>query len=317
MRIFYLCPDFTAPSGGVKRLYTHVEILRANGYEAYILHFNRPFKPAWFENDVPIVYSSDSPSMTPKDTVVIPEGFPNIMKQLTAMHIRKVVIALNPLYIFRNLPMGESWIQYGIHWVMTNTRTMGDFITWSMGIEHVHLIGTSLDHSLFYYEPREKHHQVAYLKRKDTASEMVEKILKSRERSLRDLEFIPIENLKIEDYARVLRESEIYLNTCTAEGFPRSTMEAMASGCFCAGYHGIGGLDYFVDDGERQNFILAEAADFVDLSKKLVRLLEMVRARDPLLDRIRHNALATAAQFTPELEKESIIDFWRTYFSLL
>lgn len=40
MRIFYVCPDIQAPSGGIKRLYTHVGLLRENGYDAYIMHFN-------------------------------------------------------------------------------------------------------------------------------------------------------------------------------------------------------------------------------------------------------------------------------------
>lgn len=59
MRIFYLCPDCDFPSGGIKRLYTHVELLCDNGYDAYIMHYNKGFKPKWFESQVPVVYNSD------------------------------------------------------------------------------------------------------------------------------------------------------------------------------------------------------------------------------------------------------------------
>jgi len=34
-KIFYICLDFAPPSSGVKRLYTHVQILRDNGYDAH------------------------------------------------------------------------------------------------------------------------------------------------------------------------------------------------------------------------------------------------------------------------------------------
>jgi hypothetical protein len=156
VRIFYVCPDFEPPSGGVRRLYTHVEILRSQGYDAAIMHFKRPFRPEWFTSGAPIVYSSDNLSLNPDDIIVVPEGLCSVMRQLSRLPVRKVAIALNPLYIFTSMPPGEHWGHYGIEWVMTGTKVISDFVQWSMNIPHVHTLGTALDHELFRFGDQSK-----------------------------------------------------------------------------------------------------------------------------------------------------------------
>ena len=316
MRIFYVCPDVAEPSGGIKRLYTHVELLRENGYDAYIMHVKKGFKLHWFDSQAPIVYPEDSPlsSFDSKDTFVIPEGHPLVMKQFKTLPVKKVVIALNPAHVFQSMPVGENWKNYGINWVMANNKTIKDFIQWSMGIKNIHVIESSVDHSMFYYKPDMKNRQVAYIKKKDTLTPLVENILKSKDASFHELAITAIENLNIQDYAQVLRESKIYLTTSAFEGFPRSIIEAMACGCICIGFHGIGGKDYIIESGRQQNFVLAESMNFIDLSKKLAELVEMIKHKDPRVGVIRQNALATAAGFSPESEKKSILEFWRTFF---
>ena len=313
MRIFYLCPDVEFPSGGIKRLYTHVEVLSKNGFDAYIMHTNKGFKPAWFLAQAPVVYSSDSPAVGPDDILVIPEGFPAVLKQFASSPIKKVVIALSLAYIFETMPLGENWKHYGVNWVMTNNKTTKEFIQWSMSIENVHIIESSIDHELFYYKPGKKTPQIVYIKRKDTLSPIVEKILTSRNIPSGDLNFIPIENLNIQDYARLLRDSTIYLTTSISEGFPRPILEAMACGCVCIGFDGIGGRDFIIDSGSDQNFILAETMNFFDLAKKLEEIVPKLRTNDSQIEKIRQNALATAAKFSPDLEAESVLRFWRAF----
>ena len=313
MRIFYLCPDCSFPSGGIKRLYTHVEILRQEDYDAYIMHSAKDFKPGWFESDVPVVYDADSPEFGSSDVIVIPEGFPAIMKKLHPYSVKKVAISLSFAYIFDSMPSGENWKDYGINWAMANNKSMADFIQWSMGIGNVHVINSSIDHDLFKYNSDVKQNQVAYLKRKDMLSPTIEKIMKSKDKSLGEMNFAAIEHLDITQYAQVLKESKIYLTTSTSEGFPRPILEAMACGCLCIGFDGIGGKDFIIGSGEKQNFILAESMNVVDLSNKLAELIEQVQNGDDRVGSIRQNALSTAAGFTTELEKQSILKFWKAF----
>lgn len=293
-----------------------MELLRDNGYDAYIMHFEKGFKLGWFESKVPIVYASDIPSsrLDSKSTIVIPEGFPHVMKQLKALQANKVAIALNFAYIFRSMPTGENWKDYGINWVMTGSKVIEDFVRDSMGIDNIYTIGTSVDSDLFYYAPDLKKQQVAYMVRKDSCSPVVEKIAKSRDPSLNELEFVKIENLTIDDYAQQLRQSEIFLTTSLAEGIHRSVLEAMACGCICIGFDGIGPRDYIIDSGDHRNFICAESANSIDLAEKFAVVVEMIKCKDPTVDIIRQNAISTAAKFTPDIEKESVLRFWECFF---
>ena len=310
MAIYYFCPDVEFPSGGVLRLYSHVRILREAGYEAFVLHFKKGFQIHWFDHRLPVVYVSDKPPIGPSDTVVIPEGFPFIMKQLEGA--RRVVIALNPEYIFRKLRAGENWKDYGIDRVMTNSPIIRDFIRWSMGIEDIFLLESSVDHTLFRPAPH-RELRVVYSRRKDTVSSMVEKIVKSRNRALSDVPFLGLENLPLVEYAELLGRSAIFLATASYEGFPRTVVEAMACGCICMGFDGLCGREIIVGSGEGQNFIGVENGDFIELSKRLADVLDRFGKPDPELETIRDNALKTAGRFTPEAEKRSVLEFWETY----
>ena len=57
--IYYLCPDNNVPSGGVHKIYTHVEILNSLGYTAYVLHTQFGFRSDWFKNNAPIAYPTN------------------------------------------------------------------------------------------------------------------------------------------------------------------------------------------------------------------------------------------------------------------
>ena len=46
---------------------------------------------------------------------------------------------------------------------------------------------------------------------------------------------------------------------------------------------------------------------------KLAELVEMIKQKDPKVETIRQNGLATAGRFTAELEKKSVLEFWRKF----
>lgn len=278
----------------------------------HIVHHKKGFKYAWSDSSAPVIYLRDIHKLSDTDVLVIPEGFPDIMK--TFRYANKVVIALSSSYIFEVMPLGENWKDYGIDWVMVNSKVTKAFIKWSMGINNVCFIGTAIDHELFNYFPGQKKLQIAYINRKDTLSPLIEKIVKSKSDSFNEIQFIKIEGLSINEYAAVLKQSEIYLTTSQSEGFPRSILEAMACGCICIGFDGMGGKDYIVGSGEKQNFILAESMNFIDLSIQLVELIKRIKKQEPIIELIRKNAISTANELSFDIEKSSILDFWRSYF---
>jgi len=313
MQIFYLCPDLSFPSGGIKRLYTHVRILNDNGFSAKILHFKKGFEPGWFESNVPVVFLDDQPTINPGDVLVVPEGFPNVMKKFKDVDLHRVAIALNPLYPFQSLPLGESWKDYGFEIVLTSSHQMAEIITWTMGIENTFVFETSIDLDVFKYDPAKKRHQIAYVSRKDLNTPIIEKMLKLRQPYSSQFQFIKIDNLKFEDYAEVLRRSAIFLTTSPYEGINRSVLEAMACGCICAGYHGLGGKDYLIAAGEKRNFFQAETLDFFELARLLDKLTTDYANQEDYIDVVRKNGLSTASRYHMGLERDSILKFWSGY----
>ena len=53
--IYVFAPDLAHPLGGMRMLYRHVDILNANGFEAFIVHTSREFKLDWFEYETPVL----------------------------------------------------------------------------------------------------------------------------------------------------------------------------------------------------------------------------------------------------------------------
>ena len=310
MNIYYICPDLPNPSGGVKRIYQHVEILRSEGYPAYILHFKAGFKISWFTNDVPVRYMHDQIQWNPTDILVFPEGIPAIIKKFQSTPFRKIVIALSHSYIFPQLPFGENWKDYGVDTVLTPSKTIMEFVKNTMGIENIFLFKTSIDHSVFNDDSKNKILQIAYISRKDGTAEIIEKIMKLKNILI---DFVKIENKSISEYAEILKKSSIFLTTTYHEGIHRSVIEAMACGCICVGYDAIGAKEYIVAAGEKQNFVHVENMNYIELVNKLEATAQLIKNNSPDITKIRENAIKTAAGFSSEGEKQSILEFWKEF----
>src|SRR3954470_5384147 len=53
--IYVFAPDLKHPLGGMRMLYRHVDILNANGFQAYIVHSSPKFEIEWFEYSTPVL----------------------------------------------------------------------------------------------------------------------------------------------------------------------------------------------------------------------------------------------------------------------
>lgn len=58
-RLFYHCYDHQLPRGGQKETYRHVDILNANGWDAYIYHATANYRLTWFPNDTRVIDLSE------------------------------------------------------------------------------------------------------------------------------------------------------------------------------------------------------------------------------------------------------------------
>ena len=304
-KIYYLCPDFSPPSAGTRRLYRHVEHLNRFGFEAFIVHNKKGFVLSWHGHHVPVVWMEDKLRLNKDDIIVIPEGMSQVMRSTQDLPCARVAIVLNWAHIYPNLPRGENWSDYGICFGITPSPVIKDFLEWSMGLQ-VDLIANYVDTEKFTYKPEKKKRQIAYAARKDLSGEILRSIFEKNAERLKGYKWVLLEDLSEDEYAKTLVESKMFLGTSPQEGVPTAVLEAMAAGCIVVGYAGVGGSKNMIGTGEKQNCFLVENGDIPGLGRELERVIGGEEHGEGYAAIIK-NAVETAGQFGDyEREGESL-----------
>lgn len=308
--IYYFCPDMEVKSAGIRLLYRHVQLLQRNGIPAFILHHQEGFRRADL-GDVPVRWLSVPRTLVAGDLVVVPEGYPGVMKALQTLPLRRFVIALGWAYIYKAIDGFYDWRAFNIERVLVSSPFVDDFVRWSMGLPTSRFV-TGIDEQLYHYRPDEKVAQVSYIARKGNCEEL-RRALFSRDRTLIEgITWKAHSALTEAEYAAEIRKSRVFLNLSEAEGLPLSMLEAMRAGTIVLGYHSVGGQRELIGSGPLQNCVLAENLDYVTLARHAEGLLRDVR--DGRMDRWAAciaNGLATASAFTMEAEEKSVVALWR------
>jgi glycosyltransferase involved in cell wall biosynthesis len=311
-RILYFCPDFPQPSGGTKTLYRHVYRLRALGFDAAIVHGQRPFQLTWHDWQVPVIWLADRPQFHADDTLVFPETMLDYIRQTQGFEGRRVVFALSWLPNYHRLRPGERWQDYGIEAVITKSPTIQRFLAWSMGIEAT-LIREVIDPRLYFVPEEPKQAQIVYLTRKEKSATWLEGVFAQKALPGPAYNWVALRELAEAGYAAHLRASRIFLTTTLQEGMHVSILEAMACGCLVIGYHGIGGADFMVGDGPQQNCLLVENGDLHALGLAIEQALINLAADPAYYQPIIAQGVATARRYQdPQAESEDLKRFFGT-----
>ena len=308
-RIFYFCPDFPQPSGGVRTLYQHVALLNQAGFDAAIVHQKHGFATQWQSAATPVLWLEDRPRFDAGDTLVFPEVMADMVRQTGAFGGRRVVIALSWTPSYSRLQPGERWQDLGVEQVLVQSKTVARVLAWSMGLEATYIPPT-IDPGLYHWPASGKLPQVAYMTRKDRAGEWLQGVL-DRDARGHAVAWTALRNLNEPAYAAKLRESAVYLATTSQEGLHISVLEAMACGCLVVGHTGIGGAEYMVGDGPQQNCILAENGNLLALGMALEEALGRLAATPDTLTPVIDAARATATSFQdPAAERAALVAFF-------
>ncbi len=309
-KIYYLCPDFNLPSAGTKRIYRHVFHLNRLGLNAAIVHQKRGFVLIWHGYRVPVIWLEDQPTINKEDVLVFPEGMAGLMKETARFPCHRVAVVLNWAYVYGNLPKGENWADYGITRVITPSPFIKDFIEWSMGLD-VTLVGNYIDTTRYHYDPLVKRDQISYLARKDLSGEILNAIFMKKSSVAGSYRWVYLKDMNEDAYSRHIVESKIFLATSPQEGMPTSILEAMAAGCLAVGFSGMGGNDYMIGEGEKQNCFLVENGNYPALGKMLERITDELQKDSHRYDPVIINGIETAGRFRDfDKEGESLKQFF-------
>jgi glycosyltransferase involved in cell wall biosynthesis len=251
--IYYLCPDRTVPSGGIRAIYRHVDILNGNGRSAAVLHHSDGFACHWFEHSTRIV-GAPSIRLSPDDTLVVPEIYGPFLNRLP-LQPKLIAFNQNAYLTFEHLPPGTGPSYDIFESALTVSDDSADLLRFAFPDLKVSIVGNSIDPEMFYPAAELSAKRLAMMPRK--RSEDAEQILRLLADRLDGWEILIIENASERETAAMLRSAPIFLALGKREGFGLPAAEAMACGCYVVGFTGFGGRDVFdpafskpVEDGD-------------------------------------------------------------------
>jgi glycosyltransferase involved in cell wall biosynthesis len=306
MNAIYYCTRRGANSGGEAVNEDHVLALRAMGYRAYLFYIeDTPI--GHFASRAPVLRAGKSMVFAPKDVLVVPEPWRFHIDGFASMDVKKIMHCQNPYYLFNGVDDVSQIAKKGISAVITCSDYTSGLMQRAGYEGALQTIQPAL--SGLFKNTREKKLQIAYMPRKrEFETSFVKGLFKSIYPELREIPWVPIHNMSLEDCARTLDESAIFAAFSYIEGLGLPPLEAMASGCVVVGFNGLGGSDYstphngfWINEGDHFGFAhaLAEGLRAATNPSWHATLLQQ--------------GAATAARYSNEQFTSDLGRFWESY----
>lgn len=351
-KIYFYCPPMNSPSGGIGVIFKQAKILKDYGFSPVIVYEPRvdnkmsymetqkrgkkveifePFKPDWlgtvkdgikiqclgtgemkFNDNTSI--KTEALTINPEDFMIIPEGFPNIMQKFSQIPCKKIVFAQSWFYILNAMHTNQTWQQFGIRDVISISQGITKYLNAVMPGLDIKEYSQSIDRTLFKPKPiTEKLPKIAYM-----PGRTMDAILKTQNiiktfylihPHYRWIRFDELKDLSKEDFADRLAECALALYTDEIAGFGTMPLEAMACGTHVVGWIPLGSQEYI----QATNGFWAHNGDIFEIVDLLAMAVE--RYLNSLLDNkdVEEEYEKTLERYTPENEKQSIINIYNTY----
>jgi hypothetical protein len=266
---YFVAPDLTRPSGGVRTIYRFVDLLNDAGLSAAVVHARKGFRCRWFENDTPVVHP---PLTVGGRDVLVPPAYLYLRDPGLARGIRKVVFHQNAYRTFRHLrsaptsratSLRDEPDLVGMLVVSEDNERYLERAFPGVAVSRVH---HWIDPTIFHVDAAVRRRKLAVMprKRRDEFEQLVG-LLNVRD-AFAGWELEVLEGRPEADVAARLREAVLFVSLSRAEGFGLPPAEALACGCHVIGFHGMGGREIFrppfavaIEDGDV--LALAEAVE--------------------------------------------------------
>ncbi|GAB7047262.1 glycosyltransferase [Catenuloplanes indicus] len=249
--VYYLTPDNPRPSGGLRQIYRHVDLLNASGTPAAVLHHERGFRCDWFPHRTRVESAADT-VLTPDDLLVVAEWYGPALGRLPA-ELRKVIFNQNAYRTFdqqpfESTPAGAPLADVAnVLALLAVSEDNEEFLRYAFPHLPVGRARVVVDTELFFPGDRDEipPRRLAYLPRRRRAdAEQVLHLLRARG-ALTGWELVPIDGAPEARVAELLRGCPVFLSFSEREGFGLPPAEAMASGAYVVGFTGLAGREFF------------------------------------------------------------------------
>lgn len=327
--IYYFTPNHSKPSGGIRYLLRHALIAsETNEVTLLIPKLIDPntglpqlFEPKWLHYNISkfnITYIDLNKDwfsiIKASDTLILPEGIGDIITVLSKHKCNKVVLAQSWVYIVNSFMRFNyrPWSDFGVTKVISISSGITDYIKALMPKIDVLTVTQGIDHEVFTQQDLDviKWHQsdddvvnVCYTQNRGPESEWKIKSLMEQVRANNsNIRFTRLTGLNQLDYAKHLREADVFLFTDDIAGFGTQPIEAMASGTLVLGFKSKFNSIYTEDD----NGFWCDNGNYEQLLD-IFKIFNIPQVTKDLAEWKIGNGLETSRKFTMDIERSEII----------
>ncbi len=294
------------PSGGIRAIYRHVDILNRAGLSAAVLHHSDDFACRWFEHSTRTV-GAPSVALSAEDALVVPEIYGPFLRRLPR-EPRLIAFSQNAYLTFEHMPAGETPPYERFDAALTVSADSAEYLRFAFPGLDVSIVPNAIDPGIFHAAPRVPSERLAMMARKRPGD--AEEILRLLDERLRGWEMVRIEGASETETAAALRSAPIFLALGWREGFGLPAAEAMASGCYVVGFPGFGGRELFdpsfsvpLEDGD----VLAAARAVAEAMQLYERRPDKVRAAGA------RAAQHVGSEYSLERQAEALLGFYARF----
>jgi hypothetical protein len=245
-RIVYLCLSGGGIAGGHKMILRHVETLRDLGFDAVCYIGAQSKVPWWFDHDAPLELGTP---IKPDDIVVLPDDGPVSIKTVVDAKLRGLIFTQNPYNfaatsfdIVDQFPPARfpHFIAVGERLAATVRRVYPQ--------AEVSVVPCFADERVFRPAGAKDLTIVSAPRKRPLEAKVIQQMFRRFHPEHSDLIWSPQQDVTEIQMAAKLAGSSLFLSLSRLESVGMTPLEAMASGCVCAGFAGVGGLEYATEE---------------------------------------------------------------------
>jgi glycosyltransferase involved in cell wall biosynthesis len=352
-KFYFYCPALNAPSGGIGVLIKLAKIMVDAGYKAKIIYEPRQdpkatheastkankqisvfekFAPRWLDFDYSqiefihlggqeIAFNDGTKencaplNINHEDFIIIPEGFPNIMKKTMQGACKRIVLAQSWFYILNSLSAGESWHSFGIQDVISVSDAITEYLNAIMPGLKIKQFSQGINRGIFRAPEKLscKYPMVGFSGKRGPENRAktfnIIKTFQALYPHLRWVRFIELYGLSRAEFAERLSNCSFVLYTDDIAGFGTLPLEAMACGTHVVGWNSYGGKEYVKPD----NGFWTANGDIFNTAKILGIAITKWLNGEMDTPEIQQKYEKTLARYTPENEKERFLNIISEY----
>ena len=292
------------PSGGVKIIYQHCDLLNKNGRIAYPVHLG-DFVIDWFAHDTaPITRDQALTMMRENDVLICPEVIPRVAAPFACQ--RKIAFVQN--WFLPDLATGpdKSYEDFGFSGLLSCSQYIKEYMAPRSRLA-CQLVMNGIDLKAFSpaLQKRIPRRVLCFNRRNIQDARAARQLLPPALQE--SATFIELENKYSQnEIIGFYRSADIFMAIGYPEGFALPPLEAMACGCAVIGFTGGGGGEFMIDG---ETALVSPDGD----AQSLARNLERVLTDSVIREKIRSGGAAKARQYSLERMEQELICFADTF----